>query len=320
MIPFQWFLEAKERISPHIQITPTTYDPIHNIFLKWENQQFTGSFKVRGAFNKVLALETWEQESGLLAASAGNHGQGVALAGKFVDAPVRIFVSDKAPQVKIDAMRVLGADVTLVSGSYGDAENAALKLASESKATWVSPYNDGHIIAGQGTIALETYHQIIRSNKNLLENSTWVVPTGGGGLLSGVAAVLNHLLPGSRVLGVQTDTSPFMHNIFHHGSQDGVIEYPTIADGLAGRVEEGSITIPMVRQFVDDIILVDESETSKAVAYAWHHYNQKIEGASAVTLAAVLSGKIPVSPVVVFLSGGNIQDDVFNEIIRGGTA
>ena len=127
MIPYQWFLKAQERIAPHIRATPTTHDSSLDAFLKWENQQITGSFKIRGAFNKVLSLEPWEQNAGLLAASAGNHGQGVALAGKHLGVPVKIFASKNAPLIKINAMRALGAEVILIPGSYGDAEQAALE-------------------------------------------------------------------------------------------------------------------------------------------------------------------------------------------------
>ena len=318
MIPYQWFLEALERIAHHIRITPTTYDPSLDSYLKWENQQITGSFKIRGAFNKILCLESWEQKAGLLAASAGNHGQGVALAGKYIGAPVTIFTSENTPPIKVSAMRDLGADVILIPGSYGDAEQAALEQASKGSETWISPYNDGHIIAGQGTIALETHAQVENLRQNHLEKAAWVVPTSGGGLLAGIAAALSEISPDFSVYGVQTDTSPFMHGLFHCGSQDEITELPTIADGLAGPVEEGSITIPIVQQYVDDILLVTEKETLDAIVYAWEHYGQIIEGAAAVSLAAVLSGKIKGSPKIIFFSGGNIQESIFNAIIRKG--
>ena len=137
MIPYQWFVDAKERISPYIITTPLTYDETHDLYLKWENYQVTGSF------NKVLSLENWELETGLLAASAGNHGQGVALAGQNVEAPVTIFTPDNAPQVKIRAMQAYGAEVILIPGGYNSAEKAALKKAETTNATWISPYNEG---------------------------------------------------------------------------------------------------------------------------------------------------------------------------------
>jgi len=315
MIPYSWLEDAAKRSAPHVRITPLTYDSGLDLFLKWENLQVTGSFKARGAFNKILSLEKWEQAAGLLAASAGNHGQGVALAGQLVGAPVKIFVGETAPAVKIEAMRALGAEVVQVSGGYGEAENAALELAAISEATWVSAYNDGLIIAGQGTVGLEIRQQLAATPNFQVESSVWLVPISGGGLLAGVGAALQNLSPRPKLIGVQTDTSPFMHALFHQGSQAGVIEKPTLADGLSGPVEAGSITIPLVKAYADDIILVTEAETAAAVAYAWGEHQQRIEGAAAVSLAAVLSGKIAQRPAVALISGGNIQPEVFNQLI-----
>jgi threonine dehydratase len=317
MLPIEWISEAQRRISTHITITPITYDKAYDLYLKWENHQVTGSFKLRGAFNKILSLEKWEQEAGLLAASAGNHGQGVALAGKYVGAPVKIFASNKAPSVKIDAIRSYGAEVILVAGGYSDAEKAALDLASKSVFTWISPYNDGKIIAGQGTIALEIINQLTSYPKFKIEDSVWVIPTSGGGLLAGVSAVVKTISPKTKIFGVQTNTNAFMHAIFHKGTQLGEVELPTIADGLAGPVEEGAITVPIIRNYVDDIILVTEAEIVNAIAYAWHQYRERIEGAAAVSLAAILTKRIITKgPIVAILSGGNIQSDVFEEIIH----
>jgi threonine dehydratase len=316
MIPYQWFNQAKERIAPYLRITPLTYDENYDLFLKWENHQLTGSFKARGAFNKVLSLENWEQGAGLLAASAGNHGQGVALAGQHVGATVTIFAPENAPSVKINAMQSLGAEVILIPGGYEEAEKAALKTAATSNATWISPYNDGYVIAGQGTIALEILEQMENTFSEKRNHFTWLVPTSGGGLLAGISGALKGESPDSRVIGVQSDTSPFMHALFFQGTQEGVIEHPTIADGLAGPVEAGSITIPIIREFVDDILLVSESEIANAVAFAWHRYSEKIEPSAAVSLAAVLSGKFSQQPVIAIISGGNIQDDLFRQIIQ----
>ena len=160
MIPYAWLEQAYERIGPYIQKTPLTYDAQNNLYLKWENHQVTGSFKARGRLNKILALQDWELERGLVTASAGNHGQGVALAGKMKHAPVIVFASEHALQNKLQAMRDLGAEIHLVPGGYGEAEQAGISYANATGATWVSPYNDGMIIAGQGTIALEIMHEL----------------------------------------------------------------------------------------------------------------------------------------------------------------
>src|SRR5690606_6892457 len=153
--PFIWLQEAARRIAPHIRVTPLMHDAENDLYLKWENQQVTGSFKARGAINKVLLLQDWEREQGLVTASAGNHGQGLALAGKIVGAPVTIFASEHASPKKVAAMRALEAEVRLVPGGYGEAEQAGVEYARQHNATWVSPYNDGQVIAGQGTLALE---------------------------------------------------------------------------------------------------------------------------------------------------------------------
>ena len=237
-----------------------TYDAQNNLYLKWENHQVTGSFKARGALNKILSLQDWELERGLVTASAGNHGQGVALAGRMKQAHVIVFASEHALQNKLQAMRDLGAEIHLVPGGYGEAEQAGISYANAMGATWVSPYNDGMIIAGQGTIALEIMNELPDPS-----SVTWVIPAGGGGLVSGIGCALQELKPLPRLVAVQSEASSFLYQIYHHGTQNGVVELPSIADGLAGPVEEGSVTIPIVKNYVTDFILVSETEIRKAI-------------------------------------------------------
>jgi threonine dehydratase len=314
MIPFEWFAAAAKRIAPHIQETPLTYDPEHDFYLKWENRQVAGSFKVRGAFNKVLILEEWERAAGLLAASAGNHGKGVALAGKEFDVPVTIYASDQAVPAKIEAMRALGADVILISGGYGEAEEAALAHAAESAATWISPYNDGQIIAGQGTLGLEIIRQLADQPEFQMRNTTWVVPCGGGGLLSGIGAALSGLPEPPKLVGVQAENSAFTHAIFHKGTQDGIEETHSIANGLAGPLQPGSITIPLIRQYADDFVLVSEDEIKEAITFCWTRYAERIEGSAAAALAAALQRKVS-PPVVLIMTGGNIPREYHAQLI-----
>jgi len=311
MFPNKWLQEAKQRIAPYIRTTPLTYDPVQEIYLKWENRQFTGSFKARGALNKILTLETWEQARGLVTASAGNHGQGVALAGKMVNAPVIVFASNHAVPEKIQSMRKLGAEVRLVPGGYGDAERAALDYTRTQQATWISPYNDGQVVAGQATLVLEAIEQ----NPELI-NAVWIVPVGGGGLISGVGCALKSLSAQAHVVGIQSTASPFFHHIYYQGTQHGVVELASLADGLAGPVEDKSITISLVKQTVEGIYLVTEAEIELAIAYAWQKYGECIEGSAAVSLAAALTGKIKDRPAVIVISGGNIQSAVHEKIIR----
>jgi len=312
MIPSSWIQEAAEHIRPYIHITPLTYDKDHDIFLKWENHQVTGSFKARGALNKVLSLQEWERSAGLVTASAGNHGQGVALAGNLLRAAVTIFASDHAVPEKVAAMRSLGADVRLVAGGYGEAEKAGLAYAQEQRRTWISPYNDGQVIAGQGTLASEILAQLRAARP-----PTWIVPVGGGGLISGIGAALQHLSTRPRLIGVQSEASPFFQALFYHGDTSGVVELPSLADGLAGPVEEGAVTIPLVKNYVDDILLVSEAEIRQAIAFAWRQYHERIEGSAAVSLAAILAGKID-SQAVLILSGGNIQSELHRQILENG--
>ena len=310
LVPVQWIHQAAERIAPHIHHTPLSYDSGLDVYFKWENQQITGSFKLRGALNKVLTLQDWERQRGLVTASAGNHGQGVAVAAKLCKARVIVFTSDHAVPNKIQAMQRLGAEIRQVNGGYAQAESAGIAYAQEHGLTWISPYNDGQIIAGQGTIALE-----LRQDLANLPDQHWVVPAGGGGLVSGIGAAISTLEHRPRLIAVQSEASPFLHGIFHQGTQDGVIELDSLADGLAGPVEAGSVTIPMTNAYVDDFYLVSETDIAKAIAYAWRHNQQRIEGSGAVTLAAILTGKVAQRPAVAVITGGNIQPEVHAQII-----
>jgi len=311
MIPYEWMEQAEARIAGHIQHTPLTRDSKRAIFLKWENRQVTGSFKPRGALNKILTLEDWERKNGLVAASAGNHGLGVALAVGLVGASVEVFVSEHAVPAKVQGMRDLGAIIHAVQGGYAEAEAAGRKHAAQQQKVFISPYNDGQVIAGQGTIGLE----ILRELGNE-ETMNWIVPAGGGGLISAIGTLFTRVNPCPRLIGVQAAASPFAESLFHRHTQEGVQDLPTIADGLSGAVEQGSVTIPLMQRYVDDFLTVSEDEIAQAVAFAWYVYHEKIEGSAAAALAAVLSGKITGRPSVLILTGGNIQPEVHEQIIQ----
>ena len=311
MIPHEWIEEAARRIAPHIKKTPLTHDAQRNLYLKWENHQVTGSFKPRGALNKVLSLEEWERKRGLVAASAGNHGQGVALAGQLTEAPVEVFVSEHAVPAKIQAMRELGAKIFPVQGGYAEAEAAGRQYAEKQQRVFVSPYNDGQVIAGQGTLGLE----ILRALEQASAIDNWIVPAGGGGLISAIGTLFAEMKDRPRLIGVQAAASPFTDSLFHRRTQEGVQDLPTLADGLSGAVEQGSVTIPMLERYVDDFLTVSEEEIARAIAFAWYAYHEKIEGSAAVGLAAALGGKVNMRPSVVILTGGNIQAEVYEQII-----
>jgi threonine dehydratase len=321
VIPFEWFEQAAERIAPYVVETPLTYDAARDLYLKWENRQTTGSFKPRGALNKVLTMDDWERKAGLVAASAGNHGQGVALAGQVTGSQVEVFVPDHAPAPKIDGIRSRGAQVHLVRGGYGEAESEAKAYAAKEKKTFVSPYNDPQVIAGQGTVCIEALRQLasVRGGRAADRAAAasvmkWFVPTGGGGLISACAIVLQNHGRQDRLIGVQPAASAFTYNLYHHGTQSGVEDGPTLADGLSGPIDSDSVTIPMLRQLVDDIVVVTEPAIARTIAFAWHTYHERIEGSAAAGLAAAVDGEVEAGPGLVVISGGNIEDAIFDKI------
>lgn len=318
MIPPEWIELAYQRIKSYLYTTPLTYDPNLKVYFKWENQQQTGSFKLRGALNKILSLPEWERNRGLVAASAGNHGAGLAFACKLVGAKATIFVPESAPKVKVNRIQALGAEVKNVAGGYTETERLAIQYAKDTQQSYISPYNDVQIIAGQGTLALETLKELGEN-----EVKTWLVPVGGGGLISGIGAALRAYLPKFSLLpqlvGVQSEASPYMEQIFNTGSQEHVIERPSLAEGLSGAVEANSVTIPLVKEYVNSILLVSEEAIREATHYAWHQYHQVIEGSAAVVLAAILSGLRVEKPALLVISGGNIDPTLHHSIVDNPT-
>jgi threonine dehydratase len=310
VIPPEWLEQAKLRIDAHIRKTPLGFDAQRQLFIKWENHQTTGSFKMRGAFNKILSLGSRELEQGLVCASAGNHGQAVSLAAQLSGTQVIVFVGENAAAMKVERMRALGADIHVVKGGYGEAEAAGRKYAAEKHMNWISPYNDGQVIAGQGTIALEILEQI-----KGIQPAVWLVPVGGGGLIAGVGAALSQLNPRPRLIGVQPVDNAFMYRLLSSGIYTGWEDLPSLADGLTGTVEDSSVTIPIARQVVDEIVLVREEEIANAIAFAWFVYHEVIEGSGAVSLAALLNGKVTQKPAVAIVSGGNIDLKLHTEIV-----
>lgn len=312
MVRLEAIREAAERIRPHIARTPLTQDDESRLWMKWENRQATGSFKLRGALNKVLAQSAEARARGLVAASAGNHGQGVAFAARIVAAQVRVFTYSHAVPEKVAAMRALGAEVVMVAGGYGEAEAAAIEDARASGRLWVSPYNDDWIIAGQGTLALE-----VVEGAGHLEHATVWVAAGGGGLAAGTGCAVRALRPGWRVIAVQSDASAFLHAHFHGQEMSRVVERDSLADGLAGPVEAGSQTLDLVREVVDEFVLVDEESIAKAIAEAWWRYGERIEGSAAVALAAARRMNLTRGGEhIVLISGGNISPGVHADLCK----
>lgn len=312
MIPVEWLHAAQERIKGIVKETPLTYDDALGVFFKWENQQTTGSFKLRGAANKILSLQDWERENGLITCSAGNHGQGVALAAQSTGATCEIYASSHAVPMKIAAMRALGAIVHLVDGDYGVAEKTAIKQAELSGKIFISPYNDVQVIAGQGTIGLELKKQ----TDGFTGIRSIIIPVSGGGLLAGIGVSIDTLTFKPRLIGTQSEASPYMHSLFYTGTQNGVIEGESLADGLAGEVDHQSLTIPLVDNYAGEIILISENEIRNAILYTWEKHHQVIEGSAAVAVAAVLAKKVSAIPAIIIVTGGNIQPTLHQSIIQ----
>lgn len=310
MVDRAYFLNAQTRIRPYVEITPTTLDAAHHLFLKWENHQPTHSFKVRGAINKILAMEVIPPV--LITGSAGNHGQAVALAAQIAGTKAWVFVPENTPHVKVNKMLELGAKVERVPGLFGDAEMKAIATAREYGVPFISPYNDREVIAGAGTIALEYLDQVPTLERIL-------VPAGGGGLIAGVGLAAKMINPAIEIIGVLSEASPYLYHQFYFGHMHEVVETPTLTDGLAGAVEAGSMTLELIFQACDAVIQVTEAEVAAAIAYLYAECREVVEGSGAVGLAAVMAGKVGTEDRVTgaVVSGGNIDKDKLEAIVGG---
>ncbi len=280
-------------------------------FVKAENTQRAGSFKLRGAYNKIKSLPADALQRGIIAHSAGNHAQGVALAGQLVGVPVTVVMPKYAPLAKIAATKRFGAQVILHGESFDDAGAYAQQLRDEGNLTYVHAFDDPLVVAGQGTLGLEIF--------DALPNvGTIVVPIGGGGLIGGVATVARALKPNTRIVGVQAEGCPSIRLSLAAGMPVVVPEARTIADGIAVK-KPGAVTLPLIRDLVDDIVTVDEDEIARGIVYALQTLRQVSEGAGAVGIAALLSGKIKPrarETVCVILSGGNIDPNFLTRVIE----
>lgn len=282
------------------------------IFLKTENLQITGSFKVRGAYYKMSQLSDEEKARGVIACSAGNHAQGVALAAQKNGIPAIICLPDGAPISKVEATKSYGAEVCLVKGVYDDAYAEALRQRDENGYTFIHPFDDENVIVGQGTIGLELLEQ-------LPEMDAVIVPVGGGGLISGVAYAIKSLNPNIKVYGVQAAGAPSMFNSVHDHKIECLESVSTIADGIAVK-EPGENTFKYVSEYVDDIVTVTDDEISAAILALMEQQKLVTEGAGAVSVAAAMFNKVPIKnkKVVCLLSGGNIDVTILSRVIKRG--
>jgi threonine dehydratase len=310
--------DAEERIREFILKTPlvrSTYlseNAKAEFYLKLENLQVTGSFKIRGALNKLAQTASRpESKNGIITASAGNHGQAVALCASKLRLRAKIIVPENTPKMKIDKIRQYGAEVVLHGAIFDQAEQYAKELAAKDSLSYVSAYNDELVIAGHGTIALEILQQAP-------DIETILVPVGGGGLISGIGVAAKSMRPSIQIIGVQSEASPSMYESLRAKHLVEAKVKDSIAEGLSGNIEAGSITFDFASKYVDRILLVKEDTIKKAIRVLWEKDGQISEGSGAASTAAVLENKdlFAGKKVAAILSGGNIDPMLFKSIVE----
>lgn len=309
--------EAEKNIKSIIKNTSLIKANIkeeYNLFLKPENLQVTGSFKIRGAYNKVIKLTEEEKKAGVVACSAGNHAQGIALASKLLGVKAVVCMPKSAQKVKIESCKELGAEVVLVDGVYDDAYERALELKEEFGYTFVHPFNDEDVIAGQGTIGLEIVNE-------LKDVDIIVCSIGGGGLISGIAYAAKTIKPNIKVYGVEAIGAPSMYASLANGYITKLHKVKTFADGIAVK-EVGNITFDYSSKYVDDVVSVSDEEILEAIKVLMNKEKMIAEGAGACSLAAILNNRIPGikknDNVVCVISGGNIDVPLLSKIVLEG--
>jgi threonine dehydratase len=279
-----------------------------DVWLKLENEQLTGSFKLRGAYNAVASLSAEERARGIVTVSAGNHGRGVALAARQLGVRATVFVPATAPRVKVEGIRECGATIDAESAHYDEAHARALAFAHEHGVTYIDPCVGRALVAGQGTVALEIVDQ-------LPGVATVIVPVGGGGLLGGIGAYFREMKPALRIVGAQSANTNALARSLEAGRVVDAPILPTLADGLAGAIDEH--TLDVGRHALDEMVTVDEVAIARAIAFLAREEDVIAEGAGAVGVAALLEGEVAAlrDPVVVVISGGNIDREVLISIL-----
>ena len=305
--------EAAERIRPHIAETPLIHSDAlsrkagGDVFLKLENRQTTGSFKLRGALNALAALTPEQRSAGIVASSAGNHGLGVAFAAKVLGMKALIFVPRDAPEVKKSGIRALGAELDDTQPDYDAAMAVAKEYGRTHGREYINPCLGDALLAGQGTVALE----ILAAQPKL---RSLLVNVGGGGLLGGCASVVRRERPDVKMYGAQSVNTAAMAKSLDSGKVVAIESVPTLADGLAGQIDEDAYDLGV--HGLDRIVTVTEDEIASAIAWLAREHDQKVEGAGACGVAAILTGKLrPETPCAVVVSGGNIDEGRWRSIL-----
>lgn len=309
---------AKRKIKKSIYRTPLVKSPglreivTAECYLKLENLQNTGSFKIRGATNKILSLSDDERKRGVIAVSSGNHGRAVASVAQKYNIPAVICISETVPRNKVQAIRELGAEIVIAGKSYDAASEGAEKLQVERGLTMIHPFDDPYVIAGQGTIGLELI-------EDLPEIDSVIVPLSGGGLLGGIALTLKSINPKIRTIGVSMDRGPAMFESLKAGRIMEVIEEPTLADALVGGIgKNNAYTLAIIQEFVDETVLVSEGEIAAGMTFALERHQLVLEGGGAVGIAAVLAGKVKEigENTAIVISGANVDLPVLIEVAQ----
>jgi threonine dehydratase len=282
------------------------------VFFKYENQQYTGSFKIRGALNKIQSLTAEQKSHGVVASSAGNHAQGVALSASRSGVKSTIVMPTGASLVKIQATRDYGAEVVLHGEAYDDAYEQARVLEKKHGYTFVHPYEDAAIIAGQGTIGIEILEKVP-------DLDSVIVPIGGGGLISGIATAVKAINPKCRIIGVQSNQAPAVERMFHHQAFEMPARVATIADGIAVKKPSPVIFENFISKLVDDIVTVTDDEIAQAIVFLLERAKAVCEGSGAASVAAVMHRKLDLgAKTCVILSGGNIDLNIMAKVINLG--
>jgi len=319
MIELEKIKKARERLKKIVYHTPFPYAPKlsqevgNEIYLKKENLQTTGSFKLRGAFNKIASLPEEKRKRGVIAASAGNHAQGVAYGANYFNIPSIIVMPEATPLTKVSGVKEYGGEVVLAGNNYDEAYEYAVNLAKEKGLEFIHPFADDEVMAGQGTIALEMLEEIP-------DLEYLIVPIGGGGLISGIGSAAKQINPHIKIIGVSAAGAPAMRLSFLSGSVQDTSYVKTIADGIAVR-DTSPVTYKIIKEVVDDIVEVDDEEIANAILFLMEKQKIVVEGAGAVGVAALLHHKIKFgSPkkVGIVVSGGNIDVTMINLIIEKG--
>lgn len=314
MLTLEMMEDAQRALEGVARRTPLTPAPKlgKNLYIKAENLQLTGAFKLRGAYNKIRSLTAEEAARGVIACSAGNHAQGIALSASKLGIPSVICMPAGAPISKVEATKAYGAQVVLVPGVYDDAAREAERLQKEEGYTFAHPFNDPLVIAGQGTIGLEILEQ-------LPEAEQVVVPIGGGGLISGVACAIKQRKPSCRVVGVQAAGAPSMYLSLNAGEPTELASVATIADGIAVK-RPGDLTFALCREYVDEVVTVTEDEIASAILALMEEQKTVAEGAGAASVAACLFGKVSTEErkTVCLVSGGNVDVTTLSRILTKG--